>query len=118
MAAETSAGNPRDLMTPAVLHMLLALADGALHGYGIKQNVEERTGGALSLGPGTLYEGVHRLERTGWIEETEADDDMDGRRRYYRLTAVGRRAMEAELARLEEIVRYARARDLLPEAAS
>lgn len=114
MAADRSAGNPRDLMTPAVLHMLLALADGALHGYGIRQNVEERTNGALNLGPGTLYEGVHRLERNGWIEETQPDDEADGRRRYYRLTVPGRRAMEDELSRLDEIVRYARARDLLP----
>jgi DNA-binding PadR family transcriptional regulator len=118
MAIDSSAATPRDLMTPAVLHMLLALADGALHGYGIKQNVEERTNGALSLGPGTLYEGVHRLERTGWIEETDPADGADGRRRYYRLTVAGRRAMEDELGRLDEIVRYARARDLMPEVGS
>jgi DNA-binding PadR family transcriptional regulator len=101
----------RALPTPAVLHILLALADGERHGYGIKQEVERRGEGALRLGPGTLYEAIYRLCRQGWIEEV--DGSGDERRRLYRLTAEGRRALQAELRRLEAIVAEARARRLL-----
>ena len=75
-----------------VLHILLALADGARHGYAIKQDVEERTGGAIRLGPGTLYEAIQRLEDGGLIEETSRARPANGQeaqRRYYGLTAVG-----------------------------
>jgi DNA-binding PadR family transcriptional regulator len=113
MTARTAI-NPRELMTPAVLHILLSLAQGVRHGFGIKEDVEARTGGALRLGPGTLYEGMHRLRRAGWIAEAGAPAGEDPRRKFYRVTAEGRRQMEAELARLEEIVRFARSRDLLP----
>lgn len=105
---------PREILTPATLQILLSLADGARHGLGIQQDVETRTAGALRLGPGTLYEGIHRLERAGWISEVQAASDEDSRRRFYRLTAQGRRQLEGELRRLDEIVRYAKARDLLP----
>lgn len=103
--------NPRDLLTPAALHILLSLARGDLHGYGIKQAVEERTAGALTLGPGTLYEGIHRMAADGWIEEV----DGTGRRRVYRITSAGRRALQEELRRMDAIVRYARRADLFPE---
>lgn len=109
--------SPRDLMTPATLHILLALARRDLHGYGIKQEVEERTGGRLRLGPGTLYEAVHRLEGDGWIEEVAGPDDADGKRKYYRLAAEGRSAMQEELRRLAAIVAFARDESLLPEEA-
>ncbi len=102
---------PRELPTPVALHILLALADGESHGYGIKQEVERRAEGALHLGPGTLYEAIYRLSRQGWIEETERESG--DRRRLYRLTAEGRAAMRAELRRLEAIVTEARSRRLL-----
>ncbi len=97
---------PRDLLTPAALHMLLALAREDLHGYGIKQEVEERTGGRLRLGPGTLYEAIHRMKADGWI--TELPDEADARRKVYRLAPRGRSVMLEEVRRLAVIVRYAR----------
>ena len=100
---------PRELLTPAALHVLLSLADGPRHGYGIKQDIEARTDGELSLGPGTLYEAIHRMLESGWIEEA----GRDGRRKNYRLTREGKKQMGAELSRLEGIVRYARAKALL-----
>lgn len=105
------ARNPRDLMTPAVLHILLSLTRDELHGYGIKQAVEERTGGELSLGPGTLYEAVHRMDADGWIEEVPSK----GRKRVYRLTEAGRGVLRDELRRLGEIVDFAREASLLEE---
>jgi DNA-binding PadR family transcriptional regulator len=110
--------SPRELLTPAALHMLMALAREDLHGYGIKQKVEARSGGRLRLGPGTLYEGIHRMEAAGWIRETDASDDPSGKRKFYRLTVTGRRVMEEELERLAEVVRFARTEELLPEEAS
>jgi DNA-binding PadR family transcriptional regulator len=100
----------RELPTPAVLHILLALADGERHGYGIKQEAERRAEGALHLGPGTLYEAIYRLSRQAWIEEVEGAEE---RRRIYRLTSLGRRVLRAELRRLEAIVTEARSRGLL-----
>lgn len=108
------AAGPRGLMSQAALHILMALATGEMHGYGVKQRIEERTEGELSLGPGTLYEGIQRLERDGLVEEV-AGDGGSGRRRVYRLTAAGRAEMEAELRRLDRLVTEARARRLLPE---
>lgn len=105
---------PRDLLTPAALHILMALARDELHGYGIKHDVEERTGGRLRLGPGTLYEAIHRMEADGWIEEVPGPGS-DGKRKYYRLTDEGRAVMEEELGRLAEIVRFARQEALMPE---
>lgn len=106
-------------MSPAVLHILMSLAEGERHGYAVKQDIEDRTSGGLVLGPGTLYEAIHRLLRDGWLAEapeaTRADGD--GRRKYYRLTDAGRRAMEAELVRLDALVREARARALFPREA-
>ena len=110
--------SPRELLTPAAIHMLMALAREDLHGYGIKQKVEARTAGRLRLGPGTLYEGIHRMEAAGWIREMEAPGDPSEKRKVYRLTLTGRRVMEEELERLAEVVRFARAEELLPEEAS
>ncbi|HSR40528.1 MAG TPA: PadR family transcriptional regulator [Longimicrobiales bacterium] len=104
---------PRDLMTPAALHILLALAGEDRHGYGIKRDVEERTGGRLRLGPGTLYEAVHRMEDDGWIREVEGPEGGAGKRKYYRLAPEGRRRMEEELRRLDRIVSFARREALL-----
>lgn len=105
---------PRDLLTPAALHMLMALAREDLHGYGIKHDVEERTEGRLRLGPGTLYEAIHRMEADGWIEEVTGPGD-DAKRKYYHLTEAGRAVMEEELRRLDRILRFARQEALLPD---
>ena len=102
--------NPRDLLTPAALHILMTLAGGELHGYGIKHAIEERTDGRLSLGPGTLYEAIHRMAADEWIAEVESA----GRRRIYRITATGRGVLNDELERLDAIVAYARDADLMP----
>jgi len=113
--ALSSPGNrsSSELRTPAALHILMVLAEGERHGYGIKQALENQTEGRLRLGPGTLYEALYRLADTGWIEEVE-DSGAPQRRRVYRITAAGRRALRAELAQLETIVIEARARKLLP----
>ena len=102
--------SPRELLTPAALHILLSLANEEAHGYAIKHAVEERTGGRLSLGPGTLYEAIHRMAASAWIEEVPGE----GRRRVYRITAAGRQVLDDELRRLDDIVAFARGADLLP----
>jgi DNA-binding PadR family transcriptional regulator len=99
-------------LTPAVFHILLTLADGEAHGYAIMQEVSRRSGGAIRLGPGTLYGAVGRLLQDGVIEESEErpDPEMDDtRRRYYRLTKLGGRVLGAETERLSELVKAARA---------
>lgn len=106
---------PRSLLTPAALHILMSLAEGQRHGYRIKQDVEERTGGALRIGPGTLYEGIHRMLRAGWIEEVVSEEGPGpaNRRKIYRLTSEGGVHLRAELLRLDEIVRFARERAMI-----
>jgi DNA-binding PadR family transcriptional regulator len=94
----------------------LSLAEGERHGYGIKQDVAERTDGALRLGPGTLYEAIHRMVQWGWIEATPKSSKATGRearRKSYRLTRLGRRQLKQELERLDAIVNYARSKALL-----
>ena len=92
-------------------HLLTALARTPLHGYAIRQEIESRTDGAVRLWPTTLYGLLSDLSSQGLIQETagpgSADDDA--RRRYYSLTAKGRRVLAAEAARLESLVRLARA---------
>lgn len=85
-------------------HVLLALSDRERHGYGIILDVFDRTGGALRLGTGTLYTAVARLADLGLIADA---DRRDERRRYYRLSALGRAVLRAETARLEALVRHA-----------
>lgn len=99
-------------LTPVAFEILLALAAGALHGYAILRNVETRTEGRMALHAGTLYRALARLTDDGLLRESEeADDDgpADARRRYYRLTPLGRRVALAEAARLERQVVDARA---------
>jgi DNA-binding PadR family transcriptional regulator len=99
-------------MTPAVFHVLLALTGGARHGYAIMQDVREHTEGSLRLGAGTLYGTIDRLIRDGYVREVDgpaAESSRDARRRFYRITPDGRRALDAEVDRLERIVRAARA---------
>ena len=103
-------------LTPAVFHILLALADRERHGYSIMQEVEARTDGRVRLGPGTLYGSIKRMLAGGLIEEMEARPGPaldDERRRYYRLTNFGRRVAAAEAERLNSLVREARAKKLL-----
>ena len=97
-----------------VLHILLALAEGARHGYAIKQDVEERTGGTIRLGPGTLYEAIARLQDGGLIEEsvTRGGDPANGQeaqRRYYALTDRGWTVLREEVRQLGALVDRARA---------
>ncbi len=105
------------LLTPAVFLVLVALADGPAHGYGIMQEVAEFTDGAVSLGPGTLYRSIQRMLVDALIEEVgialhdEADDE---RRRYYRLTKKGLAVAKAEAQRLSRLVDAAVGRKLLP----
>jgi len=90
--------------------ILLALAARDRHGYLIRKAVEQQTDSAMKLGPGTLYAAIRRLEDAGLIEESpwRPDADLDDRRRrYYRLTAPGRAALEAETARLHATVKFA-----------
>jgi DNA-binding PadR family transcriptional regulator len=111
--------DPREFLplTPAVLEILLALAEEDLHGYAIMREVEQRTDGETRLGPGTLYRSVGQLLERGWIREADERPDPkldDERRRYYRLTDLGRRAATAEIERLEGLVRMARRKGLSP----
>ena len=95
-----------------VLHILLALADGTKHGYAIKQDIDQRTDGAIRLGPGTLYEAIQRLEEGGLIAETESGSPANGQeaqRRFYRLTERGWSALRSEIRRLGTVVDRARA---------
>ena len=100
----------------AVLGILFALGDQELHGYGIMKEVEERTGGEVSLLPSSLYATIKRMLLEGLIEESDHRPDPaldDSRRRYFRLTALGQTVAQAEARRLEGLVESARARRLL-----
>jgi DNA-binding PadR family transcriptional regulator len=102
-------------LTPGVFHILLALADQDRHGYAIILDVAERTEGAMRLGTGTLYTAIARLLEQRLIEESDerpAEDEDDERRRYYRLTPLGREVANAEARRLSALVRMARARGI------
>lgn len=104
-------------LSPAVFHIIMALVDEERHGYGIMQEVEERTDGEVHLVPGTLYGAIKRLLEKGLIEEADerSDPDLgDERRRYYRLTDLGRRVAEAEAERIARLVQQAMKKQLLP----
>jgi len=109
-------------LTPAVLHILLALADGDQHGYAIAQAVEALTEGTVRMGPGTLYGSIGRMVASGLIEEAARARGRtvdDERRRFYRMTTIGRRVLESETDRLARVVDLARAKNVLrrPEPA-
>lgn len=108
--------NPHDFLplTHVVYHVLLSLSRASRHGYGIIKDVAERTEGRLELEAGTLYGAIKRLRDDGLIAERETPPDEDQRRRYYRLTSLGRRVLRAESARLSELVGYAREAEVLP----
>lgn len=104
-------------VTSSVFYILLALADKDRHGLGIAEEVERRTEGAVDMGPGTLYNALRKMLANGLIIESpvrpEPEDD-DPRRRYYRITPVGRETVEAEAAHLDRVLAAARDKDLLP----
>ena len=105
-------------LTPAVFHILLALADQDRHGYAIILDIADRTDGALRLGTGTLYTAISRMLEQGLIEEPDerpdADED-DERRRYYRLTRSGRSVALAEARRLTDMLSQAQETGLIPK---
>src|SRR5215471_3822233 len=104
-------------LTPAVFHILLALADGEKHGYAIMQEISARTGGAMRMGPGTLYGSIQRMLKDGLIIESQVRADPahgEERRRYYRLTGFGQRVLQAEARRLEQLVHLAQRKQILP----
>ncbi len=110
--------NPQELLplTPAMFHILLALADRERHGYHIMQEVETHTEGKMRLGPGTLYGSIKRMLADGLIEESgeRPDPELDDeRRRYYRLTDFGYSVASAEAERLAQLVKAARAKKLI-----
>lgn len=102
-------------LTPAVLHILLALADGERHGYAIAQEVEAISDGQVRMGPGTLYGSILRMTESELLEEVTARRREDGeeRRRFYRLTTFGRRVLTLELDRLTAVMNVARRKQLL-----
>lgn len=98
-------------LSPAVFHVLLALADGEMHGYAIMREVEQSTGGTIRMGPGTLYGTLKKLLTEHLIEETEERPDAefdDERRRYYQLTGLGARVLNSELSRLRKVLQTAK----------
>jgi len=103
-------------LTPAVFNILLALADSEKHGYGIMLEVETNTKGQVLMGPGTLYGSIKRMLQASLIEESNerADPEMDDqRRKYYKLTNLGRRVLSMEAERLASQVMIARAKNVL-----
>ena len=107
-------------LTPAVFHVLLALADGERHGYAIMQEVAASTEGQIKMGPGTLYGTIKRLLESRLIEESDERPDPhldDERRRYYRLSGVGEQVVRAEAKRYADIVAIARGKRLIGKAA-
>jgi DNA-binding PadR family transcriptional regulator len=96
-------------LSPASLHILLALAGADLHGYGIMQEVARQSQGQYKLGPGTLYDNLKKLVTQGLVEETaRRSSEDDPRRRYYRLKGLGRVVLATEVRRLESVLREAR----------
>jgi DNA-binding PadR family transcriptional regulator len=103
-------------LRPVVFQVLLSLADGERHGYAIVQDIAERSSARMQLEPGNLYRTLRFMLEEALIEESDrrpAPEIDDERRRYYRITRFGQRVAQAEAARLAELVREARARDLL-----
>jgi DNA-binding PadR family transcriptional regulator len=107
------------VLRPVEFHILVALAAEERHGYGILQAVAQLTDDELQLEPGTLYRAIHRMLKDGWVAESSrrpAADLDDERRRYYRLTPLGRRIASAEADRLWRLLTVARAHRLLTRA--
>lgn len=109
---------PNSPLTPAVFYILLALADGERHGYGIMKQVEVDAQGKVTMGPGTLYGSLKRMLDAGLVKESNkrVDPTMDDQRRiYYQLTSIGAQALAAELERYQRVVTIAQQRQLFPK---
>lgn len=107
-------------LTPAVFYVLFSLAEGPKHGYAMMQDVLAMSDQAVHLGPGTLYSTIQRLLELDLIEETEGigtPSDHESRRRYYKLTRMGRTVLDTEISRMESVVRLARKRKPLAKTA-
>jgi DNA-binding PadR family transcriptional regulator len=105
-------------MTEASLHILIALAAGDAHGYALMRDIAAQTGGRVDLYPGTLYANIKRLVEQDFVQERDerlAAQLTDERRRCYRITRTGRKALKAELERLQSILRYAQASGVVVE---
>lgn len=110
--------NPEEMvpLSPAVFHILLALADGERHGYSIMQEIERQTEGKMRIGATTLYRSIKQMLEAGMIAEVDERPDPhldDERRRYYRLTLLGRQVASAEARRLEQALHIAHHKTLL-----
>ncbi len=108
-------------LTPAVLHILLALSTKERHGYGIMKQVESDSQGKVNMGPGTLYGSLGRMIDSGLIRESDKriDAELDDERRiYYRITGLGHKALAAELERYREVTAVARQKRLSPNTIS
>jgi DNA-binding PadR family transcriptional regulator len=111
----TNADSP---LTPAVFHILLALAEGPRHGYAIMKQVEADSEGKVKMGAGTLYGSLKRMLDAGLVRESDRriDPSLDDQRRiYYEITALGEQALAAEITRYHRIVTLAQARKLIPD---
>ncbi|HKW17782.1 MAG TPA: PadR family transcriptional regulator [Terriglobales bacterium] len=97
-------------LSSAAVHILLALAESDLHGYGIMQAVKQQSGGTFKLGPGTLYANLDRLLASGLVSETERKLKDGESRREYSLSADGERVLRSEMRRLRRMVNVARTR--------
>ena len=115
MTRRSQPTDPAGPLTPAVFHVLLALAEGPLHGYAIMQAAQDSAGSSLRMGPGTVYGTLQRLEQAGFVEEVESRSA--GRRKIFTLLPAGRRALETEAARLAELADLVRRRRLVPSEA-
>ena len=104
-------------MSDLEFHVLLALGDGPAHGYAIGRDIEERSEGRLDPTTGALYQVLRRLAEGGLVVAADGPSDADSRRKYFGLTAAGRRAVAAEVTRLAGLVRIARKRKLYPQRA-
>ena len=103
-------------LTPAVFHILMALADGEKHGYLIMKDVEQQTNGKLTMGPGTLYGSIKRMLAAGLIEESDQRPDPqmdDERRKYYSISSMGKAVLHEESMRLQQAVDIARRKQVL-----
>lgn len=107
-------------LAPPVFHILLSLGEGERHGYALKREIARRTGGKLSLGAGVLYGSIGKMLEHGLIEESSERPDAhldDERRRYYRITSLGRRVAQAEAVRMRDLVQLAASQFGLPHRA-
>ncbi len=116
MVANTKKAEDFLPLTPRTFHILLALKDGVEHGYAIMQEVEAQSGGRVTIGPGTLYEGIGRMVESGLLQEVDGGKVplVDRRRRrFYKLTRLGRKVMRLEARRMADLVGFMREAELL-----